>query len=424
MPTVEELIVQAKPEGLDKTTRGFENMQDELDDTKEEMDETTGGLEDLAARWKGAMGVIVAGLGVAVAGLASRIPAVGSLMDQLSGTLDLLALKIDKALRPEFNRLSSAIADTNKQVAQADGPWEALTDAVTGVNKAFSLFRADVLQGVIKDLTGVKLPTSFLRFFTNLTSLNIAGLVQQFLEGLRNPEEVGRAVVDFGNSIASGINDAIIEPAMQWGKSVLDEFIGGLKNNISNLSQQIGRIANNISNGITNEVDNALDWGSNLIENLTQGFTNTISQLSTSAGAVADTISTEIDTLISDAISWGENIIDNLIQGLRNKVDDLRSEVDNIANTIDSRLNGNSPPPEGPLSDFDQAGPTLVETFAKGIQSSVSTAQGAANDVASSGGGGTGNPLNNPRVFIDGRDITQESGRYRRDETSRRGRNG
>jgi hypothetical protein len=50
------------------------------------------------------------------------------------------------------------------------------------------------------------------------------------------------------------------------------------------------------------------------------------------------------------------------------------------------------------------------------------------------GGGGGGN--NTPRggivgglatvndVFLDGRDVTNETGRYRRDATSRRGRNG
>ena len=64
MATVEELVVRAEPEGLEETSRGFEDMQGDLDETTESMEDATGQFEDLQNRWSGALTAVVGGLAV------------------------------------------------------------------------------------------------------------------------------------------------------------------------------------------------------------------------------------------------------------------------------------------------------------------------------------------------------------------------
>lgn len=136
MATIEELVVRAKPEGLDETVGGFENMQEELEETEQQMDDTTGGLSDLANKWKGAMGAIVAGLAVATAGLASKIPVIGEVASGLGAVISGLAFQMDKALRPSLQGVTNELFNLANEVYRSDGVLDAL-DAIA--SKAGSL---------------------------------------------------------------------------------------------------------------------------------------------------------------------------------------------------------------------------------------------------------------------------------------------
>jgi hypothetical protein len=46
MATVEELVVRAKPEGVNQTTKEFDDMQGEHEETEQQMDDTAGGFGD------------------------------------------------------------------------------------------------------------------------------------------------------------------------------------------------------------------------------------------------------------------------------------------------------------------------------------------------------------------------------------------
>jgi len=80
------------------------------------------------------------------------------------------------------------------------------------------------------------------------------------------------------------------------------------------------------------------------------------------------------------------------------------------------------------LSDLDETGPGLVDTFATGIEANVGRAQKAGESVAGAAqpeGESTqdfaaGRTIEN-RLFIDGREVTRGTEQYRNDETTRRG---
>jgi hypothetical protein len=128
-----------------------------------------------------------------------------------------------------------------------------------------------------------------------------------------------------------------------------------------------------------------------------------------------------------DWVGIGQDIVRSIGQGIADMGEWIGNQAEeHIADPIARKLSGNSPPPEGPLQNIDDDGRNLVETFAKGVNGTTGTAENAGNNIAGSmtPNMSTGNALDNPRVFMDGREVTSETGRYRQDETSRRGRNG
>jgi phage-related protein len=99
--------------------------------------------------------------------------------------------------------------------------------------------------------------------------------------------------------------------------------------------------------------------------------------------------------LISDAVEWGKGIIDSLIEGIRNGV--------------------------GRLSDF-VSGIEIAPGLTLGDVSGSVNLGGGGTGSGGSGGdfigarGGGGN-----RIFLDGREIENNQGRYRKDALNRRG---
>jgi len=99
--------------------------------------------------------------------------------------------------------------------------------------------------------------------------------------------------------------------------------------------------------------------------------------------------------LISDAVQWGKGVIDSLIEGIRNGV--------------------------GRLSDF-VSGIEIAPGLTLGdVSGSVNLGGGSTSSGGTSGdfiGGRGGNPM---MVTLDGREIENNQGRYRKDALNRRG---
>jgi len=164
MSTVEELVVKAKPEGVDETVDGFEEMQEGLDDAANQMDDTSGSLSDMASEWKGAMGAIVAGLTIATAGLLSKVPVLGSVMGGLEMVIDSLAYKLDQTLRPVLQPLTKEFADLASEIHKSDGILEGL-DAIAEKTGSLGLdaiewsLEGDKLKGLTEDIITFVFPT-------------------------------------------------------------------------------------------------------------------------------------------------------------------------------------------------------------------------------------------------------------------------
>ena len=444
--TMQELMVKVSPEGIKETSRELRKQREEFTEMADTAEDSTAKMERFSARWAGAMKTFTAGLAVATAGLASKIPIIGELLDGMGAVLDALAFKLDGALRPALNDVRNALFETANSITDAEGALGGLREAFTGLMEALSQLQ----QAFFETFTGRDLDENpLLEFWFKLASLNVGGLAADavnalqtildegfsgfgenmaeefgFKEHIENLDDVGADILD---SIKSGFTGAV-GGVTEWGKDIVSNVADGITSKMNSAAEAAGSIAEWIETKIGDAVDAALEWGKSIPSDIATGIRNKIQDVQKWAGNVADDIAENIPSL-DEAIEWGKDLIQGIIEGLQKKSTELGNAVEEHASqVVRDRLPG-SDAETGPLSDLSTTGPALVETFAGGMEQSASRAGDAASTVAEAadpraGGGFAARRRTQPTIVMDGRTLTEQDGRYRRDQTARRGRDG
>lgn len=448
MVTAEEIVVSLKNEGARETQENLEGVDEQFDETTDSVGDSADELGGFASKWKGAMGAITAGLAVAASGILSRVPVIGESMVALESVIDSIALKLDQGLRPALNMANETLFETSRKIDESKGPLEALWNLLNGINRAITDFQVGILDQ-IAGFFGLDPPESVLRFFANLGRLNIPGIIGNLAGAIKNAN-LGEMLSGLGSGFANWATNNLIDPAIQWGKDIIGNIGSGIDEKISDLlawgrsipekiasgidgfKSKLVTAASNLAGEVTDRlgidgiVGDALGWGEDLVKDIASGIGDFISNVKTKAGEIAggviDAIGPE-NGIVGDALDWGEDLVQGIIDGIQNKMEVLKEAADAVAGAISDRMPG-SPAETGPLSDLDKSGPGLVNTLSSGMTDSVGQAQSAANDVASAADpeGFGANRDQKIQLFIDGREASRGTERFRDDSTSRRGR--
>jgi len=444
--TVQDLLVQVTPEGIEETNRQLENQQETMQETAETSGESANKMEAFAARWDGAMSAIVAGLAVATAGLATKIPVVQELMVGLEGIISSLAFKLDQDLRPALEDVRGELFETQKKIQDSDGAFEGFLVTIGGVTDAIH----ELQTGLFEELTGIDVTENpILDFWFKLASLNFGSLADDavgaiqtirdegfsgfgenmaeefgFREEITNLDQVGADII---NQIETGFNNQVGN-LTEMGEQIPQDIASGVDDFLFRAKFKAQDLGNRIKNNITDKIDQAKEWGAGIPKDIANGIDNRISDVQARAENIADKIGEKIPTF-NEAKQWGKDLVDGIIQGLQEKSTELGNAVEeHLSQVIRDRLPG-SDAETGPLSDLSTTGPALVETFAGGMEQATPRAESAAESVADAadpqaGGGFAARRETQPMLVMDGRTLTEQDGRYRRDQTARRGRNG
>lgn len=81
--------------------------------------------------------------------------------------------------------------------------------------------------------------------------------------------------------------------------------------------------------------------------------------------------------LPAKGMQWGKDLIEGFIEGIKKMITRLKQTVSNVAGLIADYLHF-SVPDVGPLSDFDESGPDMIDTFIKGMESKQAALAAAA----------------------------------------------
>jgi phage-related protein len=290
--SIEELIVRAKPEGIDDVNRKFGQMKTNLNEAKGEMQDTAGSFGDLAGKFKGVLGAITAGLAVGVGGILTQVPVLGQAMNGLKAVFQALGFQIDDELRPFISDLSKEFFDLSGAIA--DGDYEQVRKELQDIGNV--LGQIDVGAAVDE----------------------ISQALGKLTEGI-NFEQVAKDITDFRNDLLNDIIDAISNFADNLTaddvEGASDSIITVLKDSLSTLITEVdwfqllksiiqlmGKITEGVAKSIKNEIVDPL----------------------------LNKIEEKFNEAIGDAKQIGKDLITKIIEGLKDKIPDLESEISDL----------------------------------------------------------------------------------------------
>jgi hypothetical protein len=424
-------------------------MEQQFESTANEMEDTTGQFEDLQAQWEGALGAIVGGVAVAVGGLMTQVPILGELGSALGSVLSAVGFQIDQLLRDLgagglvdtiFN-FSDALYSAEGAAGDLVGVLGTVTSAVAGGIASYLAY-IQVTQGLTATLSTVG---GWLGSIASGIGTVVSGITTVLTSTLAWAAGLGVLIGTLGVAVLeiTGVLDVVADFA-NWVGNVLPQVSQDFALAVLSLISPFVALGSAILGFVQGTLRGGLEEGvRQAVANINQTFgifeqawmgvfsfiSSTTNRIVSAVSNMSGSITDELTGLADDALGWGEDLIEEFAQGIRNSVSEATDAVDEVTAAVNEYIEFNSPAETGPLSNLDESGPGLVETFADGISANVGTAANAASDLASAsdpggGGGFRANRSSDVMISLDGRLLNDQQGRYRDDETAVRGRNG
>ena len=363
MATVDELIVKAKPEGIDSTTEQLGRMDEQFEETSESMDEQAGIFQQLANSMTGMMGAVVAGVTVAIGGLLTQVPILGDVMSGFIAVVRAVAYQLDKRLRPSLNPVVSGLYELSNAIFEGD--WE----KAKGIIKDFADAIGDInigkaignIIGSIKDI---------------LKDLNLLSVFKGMWNGVK--QFLFKDIPKFVSNLAEridwmGIFEAVVETLSDAGERLTTGLI---------------------------ELMRAVNWSR--VGNIAMGMFVTFlkrslikqaaSQLAI-ARLLIDLIGKGMKKLWNVAKGWGKGIIDSIVEGIKSRLPSLESLLAGVPG-VDWAI--------------DQVNDIAGET-------------GGNRGVTMAGLGGTPQSTGGGNIFLDGQLINENQSRYGQSTVTRNG---
>lgn len=408
MATVEELVLRARPEGIEQTSESFQNVEESVAEAGAEMGETTDNLEGLQQRWQGAMTALVGGLAVASAGLLSQIPVLQTAFGGLSAVVSAVAYQMDRVIRPIVQPLANAFFKLANAIMKMNGPAgkfvgiagtivtilaglagaiatvSALIPGLTAFGAVVSTFSS--LAGILSTIIGIAAgAVSALAAFLGLPAIVVAGLIAAFTALLLNIGGVRDKVVGFFTDIATGLAKLT-----------------------SNVATAAGRVAGNIASEFAGLVADGAIWASNFIGNLIAGLIREIQNVASAISMVVGEVSSAVEGAINKALQWGQELIADFVKGIRSGIDDVKKAAQDVADAADPRNWVDGPVVQGNFGGNFNLNAMGGGGGGEGNQSGRSAFANLQNQTTA--------------IYIDGRKVAETQNRYSDDSTNRRGR--
>ena len=411
MVTAEELTVAIRSEGVSETQDDLEGVERSMQDTADSAGDSAEELEGFSQRFQGAMSAAVAALAVAAGGLLSQVPVIGELMEGLFAIVEAVAFQMDSVLRPALSGITDSLFDVANAIFASD-------DEAGNLIGTFGTIAAGagILIGVLK-LIGVTLTGPILAAIGVVAgaiaalsiawSENFAGIRDVAQDTIDNVSERFSDFVETVRPIVMGFLATLESAWDSHGETIMDVVNFAFRTIAALIETQIDAILTLIEVGL--QILSG-DW-EGAWESITDFFSRMVDRwaplLSEAIDAVIDLmldlasdLASWAGDLADDAFDWGVGIIEGLIGGMFSELDFVEAAIGDIESAVGIDLDVGGIPDLGGLS---------ASGGGNGGGASSQPRFGAAT------GGGSGGSQ------IDGRQITESTGRYRSDPSNRRG---
>lgn len=385
MVTASELVVAIKSEGTEQATSDLESVEDAVDETADSASDSAEEFEEFSQRFQGAMSAALAGMAIAVGGLLSMVPILGEFAAGLGAIFAALGLQVDQLIRDlGGGGLTGFLFDVANAIYEADGAVGDLIGTLAVLGTVVTGASLGVAAWAVKTMGARAAAAAFAAKLGGLVSalgalpgVTVAGAVAVGallgLLGVAALEIAGvtQKVEELGEAVGSGLPDAARDGLLVF------------------MSVWTGPLAV-VGGAILGFVRGFLEGG--LDEGLSQSVEHAQEVLDIFAGAWDRTLD-RVGGVISDFIEWLQGVFDTEI-------------------TMG-------------VSVGDVVTPTGVQ---------LANAQEDGGGGGGGGGGRTGTPGGADRFRntggtstrsggsqIDGRQLSESTGRYRSDPSRRQG---
>jgi len=363
MVTAEELVVAIRSEGVGKTQDQLEGVEQSMEDTADSAGESAEELEGFSERFAGAMSAAVAALAVGAAGLLSQVPVLGELFGGLAAVVSALAFQMDGVLRPVLTPVTNALFELANAVFEADG--------IIG----------DII-GVLATVASVLAVVGFAAAKLGVTWGAVTAAASTVASVLGTIAAVVAGVIGGISALTAALVAAVVA-IVAFAAAYLTNW-RGVRDKTNAI---IGQIIDFVVSGFKKFGTMALKALGGFVDQGVRAFNEFAAAVSEWAAGLAE-----------DAFEWGKNLIENFIRGIRAIIGRLR----------------------GFLSDLGEIGANV------GIDIPDLGSLGGGGGGGSGGGGNGRLPFRGGNTTatgaqIDGRQLSESTGRYRADPSRRRG---
>lgn len=220
----------------------------------------------------------------------------------------------------------------------------------------------------------------------------IAGLVAAITVLWTTNEDFRNAVIEIGKQIGEFVSNLVDTVVKFFTKTIPDAFNAVINFVKTNWQGLLLLLVNPFAGAFKLLYDNCEGFRNtidNLVRNIKQAFENMKNAISNTVGnirdAIVDGIQGAVDfitELPGRAVGWGRDFIQGLVDGIWDMIGSVVDAVSSVANTITSYLHF-SRPDIGPLRQYEEWMPDMINGMAKGIRENAWQLEDALNAATS-----------------------------------------
>ena len=220
----------------------------------------------------------------------------------------------------------------------------------------------------------------------------IAGLVAAITVLWTTNEDFRNAVIEIGKQIGEFVSNLVDTVVKFFTKTIPDAFNAVINFVKTNWQGLLLLLVNPFTGAFKLLYDNCEGFRNtidNLVRNIKQAFENMKNAISNTVGNIRDAIVNGIQGAVDfitelpgRAVGWGRDFIQGLVDGIWGLIGSVVDAVSNVASTITSYLHF-SRPDIGPLRQYEEWMPDMINGMAKGIRENAWQLEDALNAATS-----------------------------------------
>lgn len=432
MPTAEELVIEIQSTGVSETKDKLEGVEDSMEETAEQAGDSAEELDGFSEKFAGAMQAAVAALAVGTAGLASQVPVVGELFAGLMAIMEAIGLQIDSLLRQlGLSGLAGVFFTVSRMILEADG---ALGDFIGVLGTLLTILGTVIVPiaalasqlGYAASTTGALVTGAKLLGGALLSLVGIPALIVAGIGAL-----VAIIATDFLGIRTKAIN--AIKGLIEWFTN-LGSNIASAAGDLASVGAEI---ASEIAEGFTGLSEDIIDALSGFLDYITgTGDDSLLGDIQSGFDGVLNWITNDLPGLFEDAwaglmagIEIGVGIANVIIEGINQALpNEFSIPIPRVDIPYGPTIGGGeitADLPDNPIPALQTGGFIEDEglAFLHAGEEVVPSAEVDRDRTGSGGGRVVSGRMDSERggMTLDGRQLSESTGRYRADPSRRRG---